>query len=172
LGKGNIRVRTEQKNALAVVVRPFMGKDRGRLNEITKTAFKGRCIESAIEESLGVMGELEWSERKARGLRSEISSPFVDILVADLNGNPIGYLTFEILRDQSTGWVRNLAVDPEFQLRGVGTQLLDAAIAEFRALGLKHVRIETLQTNEPARSFYHGKGFQEITQRVYMFREL
>ena len=176
-GKNPLRGRTgcvgtEQKQNLSVAVRPFRSRDGKRLAEITRRAFEGRCIESAIEAHFGVIEDLPWDRRKVRGLRYELTSPFVETRVAEYNGRIVGYITYEVIHNASTGWVRNLAVDPSYQGRGVGTQLLDAVLSEFRAMGLKRSRIETLSSNDRARAFYRKKGFQEVIERVFFYREL
>jgi len=166
------RVGTDQKQSLNAAVRPFRPRDRKRLVEITRQAFEGRCIEAAVEAHFGVIENLSWDERKVRGLRYELTSPFVETRVAELDGRVVGYITYEVIHNASTGWVRNLAVDPAFQGRGVGTRLLQAVLSEFRAMGLKLSRIETLASNQAAREFYSKKGFREVIERVFFYREL
>jgi len=169
--EGN-HVSLEQSGPLDVRIRPFRGSDTQSLMDITRAAFEGRCIEYVIERELGVIEDLAWDERKARGVRSEIASPHIAIQIAEADGRVAGYVTYEILHDQSAGWIRNIAVAPNAQSRGVGTKLIHSALAEFRAAGLKRIRIETLSSNEGARALYRRLGFSKVVERVYMYRDL
>ena len=54
------------------------------------------------------------------------------------------------------GYLLNVYVAPEHRRQGVATSLVDAALAEARALGLARVR---LHATDDGRSVYAGRGF-------------
>jgi ribosomal protein S18 acetylase RimI-like enzyme len=74
------------------------------------------------------------------------------VLVAEHAEVRLGVLALE------APWIRQFAVFPEFQRRGVGTALLRAA----RERSPAEVRLFTFQRNAPARAFYESHGFRPI----------
>jgi ribosomal protein S18 acetylase RimI-like enzyme len=75
-----------------------------------------------------------------------------DIWVAVLDGRIVGFLAMQ------ESYIDRLYIDPPYQRRGVGTQLLDLA-KRMHPDGLK---LHTHQENQPARVFYEKHGFVAI----------
>lgn len=64
--------------------------------------------------------------------------------------------------------INNLAVLPELRGRGIGTQLLEALIAEAAHLGAVLLTLEVRQSNTPALRLYAKSGFtQEGVRKNY-----
>lgn len=59
----------------------------------------------------------------------------------------------------------NLAVDPDFQNRGFGTELLAHALREAAAAGAECVFLEVRPSNDSARLLYARQGFSEFGRR-------
>jgi [ribosomal protein S18]-alanine N-acetyltransferase len=81
-------------------------------------------------------------------------------------GGPSPVLGYGVLwwaSDQ--GELANLAVDPDFRRRGVGSLLLDHLLAEAGAAGLRAVFLEVRASNEAAASLYEKRGFREVGVR-------
>jgi GNAT superfamily N-acetyltransferase len=55
-------------------------------------------------------------------------------------------------------WIRQLAVFPDYQRRGVGTALL----AKARSVSVTELRLFSFQRNEVARAFYAKHGFVPV----------
>src|SRR5574341_1696343 len=79
-------------------------------------------------------------------LATQLGKPDVAVLVADENGDVIGYAYAAVegydymsLRGPA-GVVHDILVDPESRGRGVGRMLLDAALAFLKARGAPRVR--------------------------------
>jgi ribosomal-protein-alanine N-acetyltransferase len=58
--------------------------------------------------------------------------------------------------------ILSLAVDPEWQGRGIGEQLLEAARQRLRELGRLRVQLEVRPENLPARRLYEKLGFSVV----------
>ncbi len=58
------------------------------------------------------------------------------------------------------GHVKNLAVHPEQRGRGIGTSLLDRAMAILRGQGVGPIKLEVRRGNEGARELYRSQGFE------------
>ena len=75
-----------------------------------------------------------------------------DVLVATRAGQLLGMLALQ------APWIRQLAVFPEHQRKGVGTQLLRHAREHAKA----DLRLYTFQRNAAARAFYERHGFAAV----------
>jgi GNAT superfamily N-acetyltransferase len=75
-----------------------------------------------------------------------------DVWVAEREGALAGMLAIEV------PWIRQLAVFPEHQRRGIGTALL----LEARQWSPRELRLYTFRRNLPARAFYERHGFVAV----------
>lgn len=58
--------------------------------------------------------------------------------------------------------LRSLFVRPAYRGRGVARQLVEAALAQAREIGYRHVRLDTLDFMVGAQTLYHSYGFNDI----------
>jgi GNAT superfamily N-acetyltransferase len=83
--------------------------------------------------------------------------------VAELGGRPSGYIVYGPSRDEDasrhTGEVWALYVHPDVWRRGVGSALVEDALAELGAAGYREATLWTLAGSGAARSFYESRGF-------------
>ena len=88
-------------------------------------------------------------------------------LVAELEGELVGFLMSWIVADQLH--VLNIATDPGWLRRGVGTALLREAARRGLARGLVEATLEVRRGNAPGRAFYRRHGFHEtgVRKRYY-----
>lgn len=61
--------------------------------------------------------------------------------------------------------INNLAVRPELRGRGLGSQMLEAIIAEAQRLGVGSLTLEVRRSNTAAQRLYQRAGFQEAGVR-------
>jgi GNAT superfamily N-acetyltransferase len=87
-------------------------------------------------------------------------------LVAAREGTPVGFINFTvrqtILHQSPSALIDELVVAEEYRGKGVGRQLVQAAIDKCRQLGCCEVEVSTEKTNLKARNFYKQCGFEEI----------
>lgn len=109
-------------------------------------------------------------------LASQLGKPDVAVLVADENGDVIGYAYAAVegydymsLRGPA-GVVHDILVEPESRGRGVGRQLLDAALAFLKARGAPRAVLTTAEGNEGAERLFARAGFRRTM--IEMTREL
>lgn len=99
---------------------------------------------------------------EARGFFRDHVLPSCSVWVAEASGRRLGMLALEI------PWIRQLAVFPENQRRGVGTALLGRA----RECSPAELRLFTFQRNEKARAFYEKHGFTIVALGISPAPEL
>jgi ribosomal protein S18 acetylase RimI-like enzyme len=76
----------------------------------------------------------------------------------------VGYAISDVLGD--AGFIVRLAVRPDAQGRGVGSQLLTDALDYCRASGAAVVRLNTQESNLASHHLYQRFGFQRSGRRV------
>ena len=101
-----------------------------------------------------------WTERI---LRDELAAPHRTYLVAEEDGEVIGYGGVMIVAEDVH--ITNLAVDPAARGRGVATRLfLDLAEGELDG-GAEHLTLEVRMSNLDARRLYSRFGFAPVEIR-------
>ena len=61
--------------------------------------------------------------------------------------------------------ILNLAVEPNLQDRGLGSQMLRYLVEDARGQGARQIFLEVRESNQPAIQMYLHQGFNEIGQR-------
>jgi ribosomal protein S18 acetylase RimI-like enzyme len=109
-------------------------------------------------------------------LESQLDQPGVVILVAEEDGEVIGFVYAGL---EGTDWmalrgpagaVYDLVVDPARRRGGVGRALLGAALEALAGLGAPRVVLSTAERNEAAQRLFVGAGFRPTMRE--MTREL
>lgn len=95
------------------------------------------------------------------------------VLVAEADRRLVGYVQFGPAYPPLSGAsdadveLRRLYVHPDFQNRGVGSQLMDAALAHPAVAGAPRVYLDVWVHNPGARRFYERYGFRVIGERSF-----
>lgn len=69
--------------------------------------------------------------------------------------------------DGHRGWLYALAVRPDLQRQGVGSALVDTAIAHLHRIGCRKVNLQIREGNEAVAAFYRRHGFA-VEPRISM----
>ena len=124
-------------------------------------------IEKRIEGELGLINEerMEYLKEATR-YNIERSDPMLS-LGAELDGSIVGFIIGEIRIwefgiGEKTGWIRILAVDPDFQRRGIGRKLGEALLEHFERRRIKRVRTMAEWYTGDLISFFKSLGFQML----------
>jgi ribosomal protein S18 acetylase RimI-like enzyme len=109
-------------------------------------------------------------------LGTQLEEPSVVVLVAQRNGEVIGYTYAGIegtdymsLRGPA-GVLHDIVVDPAHRGAGLGRALLDATAAALKARGAPRIVLSTAHRNETAQRLFAAAGFRRTM--VEMTREL
>jgi GNAT superfamily N-acetyltransferase len=126
-----------------------------------------RAIEKLLEDLINAMDDTEGIDtgtalENCERLLNDANSHF---LVAAREGTPVGFINFTvrqtILHQGPSALIDELVVAEEYRGKGVGRQLVQAAIEKCRRLGCSEVEVSTEKTNLKAREFYKQCGFEE-----------
>ncbi len=95
-----------------------------------------------------------------RRLIPDDPDPHQPRLVAEADGEPIGYVAFERGHD-GEAYIDFLGVAPSARRQGIGGILIQAALSAGHRLGCHQAGLTVHETNEAARSLYRNLGFEE-----------
>ena len=79
-------------------------------------------------------------------------------MVAEREDRIVAFLLGRRRDEEGVGFVAILAVDPEYQRRGIGTVLLRRAFASFAAAGLREAQLMVASDNPQALRVYERVG--------------
>ena len=109
-------------------------------------------------------------------LAAQLEKPDVAVLVAELNGDVIGYALAAVegydymaLRGPA-GVLHDIIVEPQYRDQGIGRMLLDATLAFLKRSGVPRVVLTTAEGNAPAQRLFDDAGFRRTM--IEMTREL
>ncbi|MCI1032549.1 MULTISPECIES: ribosomal protein S18-alanine N-acetyltransferase [Raoultella] len=100
-----------------------------------------------------------WSEQTFASNQGE---RYLNLRLA-VDGEMAAFAITQIVLDEAT--LFNIAVDPSFQRRGLGRELLERVIDEVEKRGVATLWLEVRASNAAAIALYESLGFNEATIR-------
>ncbi len=99
-----------------------------------------------------------------------------EVLVAEYESSVVGYLVwFEhvlqenvYLQESAFLIIDQIAVDPQFQRRGVAANMIDEVIDKARSAKASRILADVWSWNESSRDLFASKGFSQF-QAIYMY---
>ncbi|MGD9518208.1 MAG: GNAT family N-acetyltransferase [Armatimonadota bacterium] len=140
--------------------------------DLARQVFAGVAVDYYIEQYFGSINGTHWDDRKAEQIRAEVAACPEAVVIAERDGEFVGFVTTAYDQATRIGRIPNLAVKASEQGRGVGKKLMQAAYELLTSQGATHLQIETLESNTRGMSFYPKLGFREITRKIYYFMEV
>jgi ribosomal protein S18 acetylase RimI-like enzyme len=107
----------------------------------------------------------DWRTHQAETVEKACSNNgLLHILVAEQDEQAVGFLAYKLLLEKFTGEIYLLAVHPEFQNHGIGTELNLAALKAMKTAGMKVAAVGTGgdEGHAPARRSYEKAGFTPL----------
>ncbi len=93
----------------------------------------------------------------------ELRNPNAQLLLLVLGEQLLGYVGMQLILDEC--YITNLAVKKEWQGRGLGSSLLQAAERGALEKGCFLITLEVRESNEPALKLYRKHGFETAGRR-------
>ena len=160
--------------SLPVQIRAFEDADLEPIVELSLRAW-----EPVFESMRAVLGDPifarlhdpDWRTVQADAVRSGCTNEAQDVFVAVVDGRPVGFATVALNAfHERMGVVDMIAVDPDYQRRGIAAKLMDHAIEHMRACGMDIAAVGTGGDpgHAPARALYDERGFTALPGVRYL----
>jgi len=136
-------------------IRPATAADLEAMRELGVAAFGAArgTIGYLLEERHGILGGRTWADRYRAGVRWE------DSFVAELEGRLAGFASYVYREQWRLGILKNNAVAPSYQGRGLSTALCRHVVTHLKALGASQLTVHTLCHIPAAMRVYEKVGF-------------
>lgn len=153
-------------------VRPAVAGDIPDLRDIATSAHRDTRFHADSHFDAARCDELyaTWIEKSVRGYADQV-------LVAERDNAPVGYLTVHVARPNAepgpagrTGRIGLFAVHERYRNQGVGRDLLRSAALKLDAEGVTETSVVTAGRNVAALSLYKGEGFRTIDVALWYHR--
>ena len=93
----------------------------------------------------------------------------MDYTLAEVDGKPAGYAG--LWRVAGEGHINNVAVDPGYRKRGIGTEIIKKLMDDARKEGIKEFTLEVRPSNEAAIALYRKFGFDSEGRRKAYYQD-
>lgn len=113
------------------------------------------------DEIFGRLYGDDWRRQQQQDVEKVLRDEKSEVWVAEVNGEVAGFVAAVVDVDSRMGEIYMVAVDPDFQNQGLGTQLTDVATDRLREAGISVVLVSTGGDagHAPARRTYEKAGF-------------
>ncbi|MGE0407743.1 MAG: GNAT family N-acetyltransferase [Amphiplicatus sp.] len=128
----------------------------------------GAVIRKAGAADLAAVDAIERSSFNAvdcfakRNLKRLLASDSADLLLAECEGRPAGYVLLLFRKGAKAARLYSLATAPDARGKGVGPALVEAAAARAIKRGCDRLRLEVRLSNAAAIGLYERAGFQTL----------
>jgi len=161
-------------STMRVRIRPFVDGDLAEIVELSLLAWEPvfESFEKVLGPRIFLILYPDWRKTQAEGVEGACrATDKYHTLVTQVDGRVVGFIAYELKGE--TGEVVLLAVHPEFQKRGIATQLNQAALDGMKAAGMKMAVVETggEDGHAPARRAYAKVGYTALPLVRY-FKDL
>ena len=153
-------------------LRPYRPQDLPILKQIMVEAFDGVSIDQRIEQEFGPINGHDWTWRKARHLDIDVDRAPSGLTVMEDGDQIVGFISTWQDKEAGIGYIPNISLIPGYRGRGLGRQLIQFALDQFRKSGLTHAKIETLAQNDLGNHLYTSLGFREVAQQIHFASDL
>ncbi len=148
-------------------IRPFMDEDLDAIIQFSLLAWEP--VYSSFAQILGSpiypLIYPDWRQREHEGISAICQNKAqFNVLVAEVKGKVVGFLAYELQKEWATGIIQKLAVHPDYQNDGIGTELNITALQEMKAAGMIKAEVGTGgdEGHAPARRSYEKAGFTAL----------
>ena len=147
-----------------MIIREFRGDDLAAIVEFSLRAWEPvfGSVRNVLGDDIFLRLHPDWKEDQADAVRSACTNEERDVFVAVTDGRPVGFVAVALNAfHEGMGVIDIIGVDPDFQRRGVSTQLTEFATEHMRSRGMDIAVVETGGDpgHQPARAAYEAAGF-------------
>ncbi|NLC42854.1 MAG: GNAT family N-acetyltransferase [Clostridiales bacterium] len=135
---------------MALIIRKAGQEDISAIHQITKEAFEKYANDLGLPETVSALKENEET------ILNEMESK--TILIAILDGVPVGSIRYEIQPDKSA-YISRFGVKLDIQKSGVGRALMEAVEEDLYNKDVDMINLHTATKMTAQIRFYYGLGF-------------
>lgn len=113
----------------------------------------------------------DWESEQADAVRGSCTSEEHDAFVAVVDGRPVGFVTIALNAfHERMGVIDIVGVDPDYQRRGIGSELTGFALDHMRRSGMDIAAVGTGGDpgHAPVRALYVESGFTLLPSARYL----
>jgi GNAT superfamily N-acetyltransferase len=151
---------------MELVIRTVPDADIQDLVELAVLAWEPvfRSFEHVLGAHIYALLYPDWRKRQKEAVERVCADGKMSVWVADVDGVVTGFIAYELDFAEETGEVDLLAAHPDYQNRGIGTELNTFALEKMRESG---VRLAVVATGgdpgqAPARRSYEKAGYTPL----------
>lgn len=115
----------------------------------------------------------DWRADQQKAVESVCAADEMPVWVAVEEGIVAGFVAVKLRKEDRIGEVYMIAVDPDFQRRGIARELMQFSMEWMRSVGMTVAMVQTGGDpgHAPARQTYENLGFERFTTARY-FKKL
>jgi ribosomal protein S18 acetylase RimI-like enzyme len=154
----------EDCRVVGTIIRPYREADEPEVVRLSLRAWTP--VHDSMRDVMGdeIFGRLYpggWRRQQQEDVEKALRDGTSEAWVAEVDGEVAGFATAVVDADTRMGEIHMVAVDPDFQNQGLGTQLTDVATDWLRDAGMAVVLVSTGGDigHAPARRTYEKAGF-------------
>ena len=165
-----------KKSKEKITLRTARQQDAQRVGDIAVAAWQ-RIFDSfrkLVGEEIFCQHWSDWQEQKRQQVVGHLERSPGTMLIAEVEGKVVGFLTYHLNDVKLIGTIGNNAVTPEYHNRGIGTKLCQEALEIFKTAGMVSATVSTGldEGHAPARRMYEKAGFDKKVPHVSYYRKL
>jgi ribosomal protein S18 acetylase RimI-like enzyme len=146
------------------IIRSYRDSDEPAVVRLSLRAWTP--VHASMRDVMGdeIFGRLygdDWRRHQQKDVEKVLRDEKSEVWVAEVDGEIAGFVAAVVDDDSRMGEICMIAVDPDSQNHGLGTQLTDAATDRLREAGMSIVLVSTGGDigHAPARRTYEKAGF-------------
>ena len=144
-------------------IRPYGDGDREAVVRVALSAWEPvfASLEKTLSHELYQAWYPDWRVCQQQAVEAACAELKAHTWVAEEDGRPVAFVAVKFHPDQM-GEIHMVAVDPEYQRRGIGGALTDFALQAMKDAGASIAMVETGGDpgHAPARQTYERSGFE------------
>lgn len=148
-----------------MVIEPY---DNSKLDAIVRLSLRAwEPVFKSLEDTMSpavyrAFYRDDWRAAQRRAVEAACSDENVHVWVAAEQSTTAGFVALKVHPEDRMGEIYMIAVDPDFQRRGIATSLTNHSVDWFKNAGMSIVMVETGGDpgHAPARRAYEAAGFR------------
>jgi len=160
-------VESSQEINMNLQIRPFNNSDINDLIQLSLLAWEP--VFTSWEQILGsklypIAIYPDWRKSQKEVVEKACNNENFTTWVAEVDGKVVGFVAYELNDNNKIGEIQLLAVHPEYQNHGIGTELNIFALQKLKESGMKLAVVGTGgdEGHAPARKSYEKAGYTAL----------